>query len=104
MDRIARGEDRYGPVVAKFYEHLQSELESLRQAPTVAMKARSPESSSGAQDGYSCGKCGMPLARRQKRGDGGYDFWGCTGFKANNCRVSYPTVGDKPDMTKPRGM
>lgn len=104
LDRIARGDEQYGSVVAKFFQHLQTELAALRQAPTVAMKARSPEASSGTQGGHSCGKCGMPLARRQKRGDGGYDFWGCTGYKVNNCRVSYPSVSGKPDMSKPRGM
>lgn len=104
LDRIARGEDKYGPVVAKFYQHLQGELESLRQAPTVAMAPRSLGSSSIADSNHVCGKCGMPLARRQKRGEGGYDFWGCTGYKVKNCRVSYPSVSGKPDMSKPRGM
>lgn len=104
LDRIARGEDKYGPVVAKFYQHLQGELGSLQQAPTVAMAPRSTGSVSTSNGNHVCGKCGMPLARRQKRGEGGYDFWGCTGYKANGCKVSYPNVKGKPDLDKPRGM
>ncbi|WP_153786199.1 DNA topoisomerase [Pseudomonas sp. EMN2] len=104
LDRIARGEDKYGPVVAKFYQHLQGELESLRQAPTVAMAPRSLGSSSTADSNHVCGKCGMPLARRQKRGEGGYDFWSCTGFKQNGCKVSYPHAKGRPDLSRPRGM
>lgn len=104
LDRIARGEEQYGSVVAKFYQHLQGELGSLRQAPSVAMAPRSAGTSSTADHAHVCGKCGMPLARRQKRGEGGYDFWGCTGYKQNGCKVSYPSVKGKPDMSKPRGM
>lgn len=104
LDRIARGEEQYDSVVTKFYQYLLRELAALRQAPTVALKTKSPVASSATEGGHSCGKCGMPLARRQKRGDGGYDFWGCTGYKVNNCRVSYPSVSGKPDMSKPRGM
>ncbi|TYO83737.1 type I DNA topoisomerase [Pseudomonas sp. CK-NBRI-02] len=104
LDRIARGEEQYGSVVAKFYQHLQGELGSLRQAPSVAMTPRSTGTPSTADHAHVCGKCGMPLARRQKRGEGGYDFWGCTGYKANGCKVSYPNVKGKPDFDKPRGM
>lgn len=104
LDRIARGEEQYGTVVAKFYEHLQGELGTLQQAPSVTMAPRSTGSSPATNGGHVCGKCGMPLARRQKRGEGGFDFWGCTGYKANNCRVSYPSVKGQPDMSKPRGM
>lgn len=104
LDRIARGEDKYGPVVTKFYQHLQGELGSLQQAPLVAMAPRPATSSTASGGDYVCGKCGMPLARRQKRGEGGYDFWGCTGYKANNCKVSYPSVKGRPDMSKPKGI
>ncbi|MGJ3439073.1 type I DNA topoisomerase [Pseudomonas sp. Je.1.5.c] len=104
LDRIARGEEQYGSVVAKFYQHLQGELNTLHQAPTVKMTTRSTGSTSSSAGEPVCGKCGMPLARRQKRGEGGYDFWGCTGYKANGCKVSYPNVKGKPDFDKPRGM
>lgn len=107
LDRIARGEEQYGSVVAKFYQHLQNELGILQQAPTVAMAPRSNSStgrSSVASGDHVCGKCGMPLARRQKRGEGGYDFWGCTGYKQNGCKVSYPNVKGKPDLSKPKGL
>jgi len=103
LDRIARGEDKYGPVVAKFYQNLQGELESLRQAPTTAMATRSIVPSSASGGDHVCGKCGMQLARRLKRGEGGYDFWGCTGYKVNGCKVSYPNVKGNPDMTSPKG-
>lgn len=107
LDRIARGEEQYGPVVAKFYQHLQNELGILQQAPTVAMAPRSnrsTETSSVASGDHVCGKCGMPLARRQKRGEGGYDFWGCTGYRQNGCKVSYPNVKGRPDLSKPKGL
>lgn len=103
LDRIARGEDKYGPVVAKFYQHLQGELGSLQQMPLAAMASRPATSSTASRSDYVCGKCGMPLVRRQKRGEGGYDFWGCTGYKANNCQISYPSVKGRPDMSKPKG-
>lgn len=103
LDRIARGEEQYGSVVAKFYQHLQEELATLQQVSTTAMVSRTPKATA-VESTHVCGKCGMPLARRQKRGAGGYDFWGCTGYKANNCRVSYPSLKDQPDMSKPRGM
>ncbi|MFI8556373.1 type I DNA topoisomerase [Pseudomonas putida] len=107
LDRIARGEEQYGSVVAKFYQHLQNELGILQQAPTVAMAPRSnrsTETSSVASGDHVCGKCGMPLARRQKRGEGGYDFWGCTGYRQNGCKVSYPNVKGRPDLSKPKGL
>lgn len=104
LDRIARGEEQYGSVVAKFYQHLQGELSSLRQAPSVAVTPRSAGTSSTADQAHVCGKCAMPLARRQKRGEGGYDFWGCTGYKENGCKVSYPNVKGKPDLSRPRGI
>lgn len=104
LDRIARGEEQYGSVVAKFYQHLQGELGPLRQAPSVAMMTRSAGASTTTDHAHVCGKCGMPLARRQKRGEGGYDFWGCTGYRQNGCKVSYPSVKGKPELSKPRGI
>ena len=107
LDRIARGEEQYGSVVAKFYQHLQNELGILQQAPTVEMAPRSNRStgtSPVASGDHVCGKCGMPLARRQKRGEGGYDFWGCTGYRQNGCKVSYPNVKGRPDLSKPKGL
>lgn len=51
-----------------------------------------------ALSNYPCGKCGKPLVHKQKKGKGGYDFWGCSGFK-EGCRASYPNLkGNKPDM------
>lgn len=37
---------------------------------------------------FVCQKCGKPLVHRTKKGKGGYDFWGCTGFK-DGCKESY---------------
>lgn len=40
--------------------------------------------------------CGKPLARRTKaasKGQKGYDFWGCTGFR-DGCKSSYPVDND----------
>ena len=37
---------------------------------------------------HKCGKCGSGLVHRVKAGKAGFDFWGCSGFKAG-CRQSY---------------
>jgi len=44
---------------------------------------------------FACVKCGRPLAHRVKRGKGGYDFWGCTGFR-DGCREAYPNKNGRP--------
>ncbi len=38
-------------------------------------------------DEYQCTKCGKPLVHRVKKGKGGYDFWGCSGYP--KCKQSY---------------
>lgn len=48
---------------------------------------------------FACAKCGRPLAHRVKKGKGGYDFFGCTGF-AQGCKESYPNKSGKPDFAK----
>ena len=55
---------------------------------------------------YPCKQCGKPLIHRVKKvrkgAKGGYDFWGCSGFK-DGCTYSYPNLtGDKPDLEKGR--
>lgn len=52
-----------------------------------------------AVSNFACAKCGRPLAHRVKKGKGGYDFFGCTGFK-EGCKESYPNKSGKPDFTK----
>lgn len=52
-----------------------------------------------AVSGFACAKCGQPLAHRVKNGKGGYDFFGCTGFK-DGCKESYPNKNGKPDFAK----
>lgn len=102
LDKIAQGQDTYGAVVARLYKRLEEELSQQRTLPSVPMasSARTPQETTG----YVCTKCHQPLVRRQKKGDGGYDFWGCTGFKSNGCKVTYPTVNSKPNFDKPRGI
>lgn len=48
---------------------------------------------------YQCKKCGKPLVHRTKKGKGGYDFWGCSGFK-DGCKSSYENKNGKPDFSK----
>ena len=102
LDKIAQGQDTYGAVVARLYKRLEEELSQQRTLPSVPMASstRTPQETTG----YVCTKCHQPLVRRQKKGDGGYDFWGCTGFKSNGCKVTYPTVNSKPNFDKPRGI
>jgi DNA topoisomerase-1 len=102
LDKIAQGQDTYGAVVARLHRRLEEELSQQRGMPSVPMaSAPRPATAGGA---FNCPKCNQPLARRQKKGDGGYDFWGCTGFKSNGCKVSFPNLNGKPDLSKPRGL
>jgi DNA topoisomerase-1 len=48
---------------------------------------------------FACAKCGKPLIHRKKPGKGGYDFWGCSGFK-DGCKASYENKNGKPDFDK----
>lgn len=50
---------------------------------------------------FACAKCGKPLAHRFKKGKGGYDFFGCTGYR-DGCKESYPNKQGKPDFNKAR--
>ncbi|VXC24703.1 DNA topoisomerase I, plasmid [Pseudomonas sp. 8Z] len=104
LDKIAQGTDTYGAVVARLHKRLEDELSKQRGLPSVAMQSYKPSKPAATSSSeYKCGKCGQPLARRQKKGEGGYDFWGCTAYKAG-CKVSYPTTRGKPDFDKPRGL
>lgn len=47
---------------------------------------------------HACPTCGKPLVHRKKEGKGGYDFWGCSGFK-DGCKQSFPNAAGKPDLT-----
>jgi len=44
---------------------------------------------------FVCEKCGKPLIHRFKKGAGGFDFWGCTGFKTG-CKATYQNENGKP--------
>lgn len=46
---------------------------------------------------FQCPQCQKPLIRRQKKGKGGYDFWGCTGFK-EGCKATYETKNNRPAL------
>lgn len=48
---------------------------------------------------FACKKCGKPLVHKVKKGKGGYDFWGCSGFR-EGCKEGYPNVKGKPDYDK----
>lgn len=48
---------------------------------------------------FACAKCGKPLIHREKKGKGGFDFWGCSGFK-DGCKTAYPNIKGKPDYEK----
>lgn len=48
---------------------------------------------------FACVKCGKPLIHRIKKGKGGYDFWGCSGFK-EGCKASYEDKKWQPDFAK----
>lgn len=48
---------------------------------------------------FECKKCGKPLVHKEKKGKGGWDFWGCSGFK-EGCKESYPNIKGKPNFDK----
>ncbi|MDF0606779.1 type I DNA topoisomerase [Neisseriaceae bacterium TC5R-5] len=48
---------------------------------------------------FACVKCGKPLIHRIKKGKGGYDFWGCSGYK-EGCKASYEDKKGQPDFSK----
>jgi len=48
---------------------------------------------------FACVECGKPLVHRVKKGRGGYDFFGCSGYK-DGCKASYENKSGKPDFTK----
>lgn len=48
---------------------------------------------------FVCAKCGQPLIHRIKKGKGGYDFFGCSGFKGG-CKTAYKNKNGKPDFEK----
>lgn len=48
---------------------------------------------------FVCPKCSKPLIHRVKEGNGGYDFWGCSGFK-DGCKTSYDNKDGAPNYEK----
>jgi DNA topoisomerase-1 len=54
-----------------------------------------------ALSAYLCKQCNRALVHRTKAGQGGYDFWGCSGYK-DGCKKTYPNLNGKPhyDATK----
>ncbi len=45
---------------------------------------------------HKCPDCGKPLIHRVKEGAGGYNFWGCSGFKDGSCKSSFQDDDGKP--------
>ncbi|AIC21829.1 DNA topoisomerase I [Pseudomonas chlororaphis] len=104
LDRIAQGQDTYRSVIAKLHQRLEGELSSQRGQPSVPMQMTTPTAATIQSSEFKCGKCGQGLVRRTKTGEGGWDFWGCSGYKGG-CSVSYPALKNgTPDFTKPRGL
>jgi DNA topoisomerase-1 len=48
---------------------------------------------------FQCPTCGKALIHRVKKGKGGYDFFGCSGFK-DGCRESFAARAGKPEFKK----
>lgn len=84
LDRVALGKMSYKAVVSKVHDKLKQELSTLQ----VSVSPKHP-----------CPKCGKPLVHRIKAGKGGYDFWGCSGFK-DGCRTSFNNKNGAPDLAK----
>lgn len=104
LDRIAQGKDTYRAVIAKLHGRLEHELARQRDQPGVPMQSPGHSESQTASQTFKCGKCGEGLIRRTKPGKGGWDFWGCSGYRASGCKVSYPSLNDQPDLSRPKGI
>lgn len=85
LDAIADGKADYKTVVSNVYETLKKEITGIPL--------------SAAAESHLCTKCNKPLIHRIKPGKGGYDFWGCSGFK-DGCKSSYKDKNGKPDFGK----
>ena len=52
---------------------------------------------------FACAKCGKPLIHRVKeastKGERGYDFWGCSGFR-DGCKTAYENKDGKPQYVE----
>ncbi len=44
---------------------------------------------------HKCQECGKPLVHRVKEGEGGYNFWGCSGYK-EGCTAKYSDADGLP--------
>lgn len=132
LDRIAKGDASYKPVITAVYNALEGELADLQN--TVKAKYPCPECGKplrriagskgffwacsghpecsttlpdqGGEPGqkrvvelsaYKCPKCGSALIHHVKPGLKGYNFWGCSGFKAG-CEARFPNVQDAPKL------
>lgn len=45
---------------------------------------------------FTCLKCGKPLIHKVKKGKGGFDFFGCSGYSVG-CKTTYGNLAGKPD-------
>lgn len=133
LDRIAKGEAAYKPVIAAVHSALEGELADLQN--TVKAKYPCPECGKplrriagskgffwacsghpgcsttlpdqGGEPGqkrapaelsaFKCPQCGSALIHHVKPGLKGYNFWGCSGFKAG-CNARFHDVQDAPKL------
>ena len=67
LDDIAEGKAQYKAVISAAHAQLEQELTAFAKVT-----------------GKVCPKCGKPMIHRVKKpgkdGNGGYDFWGCSGW------------------------
>jgi len=104
LDQIAQGQDTYRAVIARLHKRLEEELSSQKGQPSAPTQHAGRSSASTPSQEFKCGKCGEGLVRRIKSGKGGWDFWGCSGYRSSGCQVSYPTLNGQPDLSKARGI
>jgi DNA topoisomerase-1 len=92
LDHIAGGKARYGDVLAKAHERLQTELAAFASAYGVNIE-NGEARPKPAPTSFKCKACGKPLVRRQStRGP----FFGCSGYPG--CKHTYPDKDGKPDF------
>ena len=81
LDEIAQGKKNYEEVVREVNQALQQEITSFK-----------------GKTSFPCPDCGKPLAHKVKKGQGGFDFWGCTGYP--ECSYSAADNNGKPGAKK----
>ncbi|WP_019025494.1 MULTISPECIES: type I DNA topoisomerase [unclassified Thioalkalivibrio] len=93
LDRVAKGEAQFGPLVKLAYEMLSKETENLR-----ASNPEAPKGAGNEEAHADCPKCGRAMRRLPSKKKSGSFWWSCSGFREDpKCDFKAPDLkGAKP--------